>query len=691
MRRRLPIVHQSENAECALACVVMIAWYHGYRTDLTTFRHRTGISNRGASLGDLLGMARLARLDARVVSVEPETLARLRLPAIAHWDMSHFVVIRAVGRKGVVVHDPGRGVVTVPTADIGRHLTGIAVEMAPAVGFVPSDDHRRVRLGELVPSLGKLWSSLASLLVLSLVCQGLALASPYFFQVAIDRLLPGHDMHVLWLAGGFFSLLVVLEWALRSLRNVIALVLSRRLTLQLYASLLTRLMRLPMTFFETRNTADLLGKFDAMDEVRAILSEDAVAIATDALMVLVGLAILLAYGSLLTCSVVAGVAAYLCYRFATFSRFRLANEDQIFHKVSQRAHVLETVQRMQAVKLAQAEETRADGWFRLLTRDLDGDLAIKSWRARYMHARDGFSGVETIVSGLLAFTAVLHGDLTIGMVVAFLTYKRLFSVSAVNLVEVGFKVRVLGIHLERLADILRYPEEVVPSGEPDPAPDDEPVLEARGLAFAYAGEPVLFENLDFRLARGERLAVVGPSGCGKSTLLKTLLRLHLPTTGTVLRGSTAMAGVSRAAWLNGIAAVMQGDRLFSGSIRENVALGSVVVDDARVAWACGIACVAEEIEALPLGYESLVGELGVTLSAGQVQRIIIARAVYRRPVLLFMDEGTANLDSQTEARVLDNLRALRMTIVHAAHRSQVVQDATQILDMTLREPMELSA
>lgn len=682
MLRRLPILYQSENAECALACVAMIAWYHGYRTDVATLRQLSRLSNRGATLADLLSVAAVARLEARVVEVAPESLSRLQTPAILHWDMSHFVVVRRVGRRRITIHDPGRGIVSVPMAEIGQHLSGIAVEFSTAPNFEQIDAYRRVRLGELVTARGTLWVRLAPLLVLSLACQVLALASPLFFQVAIDKAVPGRDFHALCLAGAFFALLVVLEWSLRSLRHVLALAVSRRLTLQLYATLQKKLLSLPLVFFETRNTADLLGKFDAMDEVRSILSDDAVAMVTDGLVVIVGFCILLAYGPWLTGAVVAGVAAYLCYRFSTFSRFRLANEEQVFHKVSQRGHILETVQRVQAVKLARAEGIRSRAWLHLLGRDLDGDILLKTYRARYAHARDGISGVETVVSGLLAMAGVLQGELTIGMVVAFLTYRRIFAVSAVNLVEVGFKVRVLGIHLDRLADVVRHPEE--PSSAPVGAQgrEDDGAIEACGISFAYVGCPPLFEDLGFRLEAGERLVITGPSGCGKSTLIKTLLRLHLPAAGEIWRGAVAMSSVPRNRWLQGVGSVMQGDRLFSGSIRENIALGSDTIDDERVVEACRLACIEEEIGALPLRYESLVGELGVTLSAGQVQRIIIARALYRRPSLIIMDEGTANLDGETEARVLANLRRMRITTIHAAHRRQVIEDATSRLDLS---------
>ncbi|HEV2679660.1 MAG TPA: peptidase domain-containing ABC transporter [Rhodanobacter sp.] len=677
------MIYQSENSECALACLAMIGWHHGYRTDLATLRQKANVSTRGASLRDILAIATLMRLSARVVSVEPSTLRQLRLPAVAHWDMAHFVVVRAVGRRQVTIHDPARGVVKLPMAEVGKHLTGIAIEFERLPDFVEVDSFKPVRLRELLVGSGKLGASLSIMLTLALATQALAVVIPLYFQIIIDRILPRQSLDTLLLVGWLFSLLVALEWALRLCRNFIALKLSRRLTLFLSESLLARLLKLPLGFFETRNITDLLGKFDSLEEVRSILAEDVVRIVSDGLMVVVGVVILACYGTLLLGTVIGCAGLYLAYRITTFDRFRLLNEEQIYRRVSQRSHLLETIQRMQAVKLGCAEDLRRIEWTRLLASDVDGDLALKRWRAKFDLAREGTLGLQTVLATLIAFAGVLHGELTVGQVVAFLTYMRLFSMSAFGLIEVVSKASVLGLHLNRLADVVRHPTEAVTDELiAHHALDGQSThLRVRGLTFSYPASPILFEDVSFDVKRGDRLVITGPSGCGKSTLIKVLLKLHVPTDGNVWKEGHSIKATKRNVWLAKVGVVMQGDRLFSGSIRENVALGQTAIDDAMVHSACELACVAEDIDALPLRYETLAGDLGAALSGGQMQRVLIARALYRQPTLLVMDEGTANLDGHSEARILHNLKRAGITTIQAAHRQQVIADATAIVDL----------
>lgn len=684
MGRRRHLIYQSENSECALACLAMIGWHFGYRSDLATLRQKVVVSSRGANLNDILAIAAAMKLTARAVSVEPATLNRLRLPAVAHWDMAHFVVICSVGRHHITIHDPARGVVKMPMTEIGKHLTGIAVEFEKAQDFAPVNSYRPVKLRELIRGAGGLGASLTVMLFLALTTQALTIAIPLYFQITIDRILPKPSVNALLLVSWLFLLLVGLEWSLRLCRNFIALKLSRRLTLFLSESLLARLLALPLVFFETRNITDLLGKFDSLEEVRSILAEDVVKILSDGLMLAIGIVVLACYGMLLLTTVVGCVLLYVGYRVLTFDRFRLLNEEQIYRRVAQKAHLLETVQRVQAVKLSGAENNRRTEWTRLLASDVDGDLALKRWRVKFDLARDGTLGLETVLATMLAFMGVMDGTLTLGQVIAFLTYKRIFTMSAFSLIEVISKASVLGLHLNRLADVVRHPPEAAPvfTGVGAAESDSSSIFHASNLAFGYPAAAMLFQDISFVVRRGDRLVITGPSGCGKSTLIKVLLKLHPPLHGDVWKEGRSIRQEERNAWLGNIGAVMQGDRLFGGSIRENVALGDLLIDDQRVREACELACIDADIQTLPLRYETLVGDLGAALSGGQMQRVLIARALYRRPAVLIMDEGTANLDSQSEAQILRNLREAGITTIQAAHRQQVIEDATVIVDLS---------
>jgi ATP-binding cassette, subfamily B, bacterial CvaB/MchF/RaxB len=685
--RRLPLIYQSTNAECALACVAMLCGYHGRAIDLDSLRRLSDASLRGTTLTELIRVARTQGLASRVVRVEPAQLGALATPCILHWNLSHFVVLRRVGRKAVWIHDPNHGAEKIALADIGRHLSGIAVEMRPGADFVREDQRRRIGLGDLATDLRGAAAAFATLLALALLAQSLIVAVPYYFQLVVDQAIPSLDVRYAQRLALLFGALILIDWILRHLRMLLTLYLSARVNLAFSQRLFAHLLHLPLAFFEQRNVSDMASKFDSVEEIRAIVTEDAVRLLVDALMLLVTLAILVGYDLRLALCASGFVGFYLALRVSTYHRFRIETEQQLRQKVQERGHLLETVRGIQAVKALSAESTRLDAWRTRFTAGLHGDTAISRRKLSYELMRDGLLALENVASLYLGALLVIRGELSIGMIFAFYTYKRLFTTSAMNFVEVAFKVRVLRLHFERLADILASTPDArdLPASA---APLPFAALRLQGLGFRYgSGQPWLFRGLDLDILPGEHLVITGPSGCGKTTLLRLLIGLNQAQEGQLLLGAADLAAHPRASWTPLLGVVMQDDLLFAGSVADNISFFADAPDAARLAAAAQAACIAEDIEALPMGYETLIGELGSSFSAGQIQRIVLARALYRQPRLLIMDEGTANLDEATERRVLSNLKALGLTVVQAAHRPQPIAMAARVYDlasMTIR-------
>ena len=690
--RTLPVIYQSEHAECGLACLAMVAAYFGHPIDLGLLRERTGTSSRGMSLNQLLHACKSIGLHTRVVGVEPHQLRQLGLPAILHWDLSHYVVVRRVTATRVDIHDPNRGLVSIALDEIGNHLSGIAIELRPGQDFVVKDEFRRVGIRDLLPKDLKLGGRLVAVAAVALLAQLIALIIPYYFQVVIDRALLSYSFDALHWLTAFFICLVCVDWLVKYLRNTAALNLSMIASVKLSAALLERLLFLPLGYFESRTISGLVAKFDSLDEVRTILCDDAVRLFVDLLMCL-GLAVVLFYYSpTLLCWTLLFVGIYILFRLARFQQFRLATEEQIVRRVEQRNHLLQTVHHADVVKANGVEDHRLQQWRDLMILDLRGDFRIKHARSSFELARDGLIALETIVTGYLCFLQVFTGKLSLGMVFAYFAYKRQFVSSAWSLVEIFFKVRTLGIHINHLADVVHTPG--LPRGSEgngqlrqlSRAEFANPIVVDQ-LSFRFAGEQaeVLF-GLSFTVARGSRFVITGPSGVGKTTLIKLLLGLLNPSAGTVRLGEVCCASIERASWLRHVGSVLQGGALFAATIRENIALGADDIDDDRVAWCAGIACIHNDIAQLPMRYETHLGDRGGILSAGQIQRLLIARALYRQPEILIMDEGTANLDQDTEAAILQNLRSLGITTIHAAHRAQVVQDATHVLHLLPTQP-----
>lgn len=689
---RLPVIYQGEHAECGLACIAMVAGYFGHSIDLPTLRSRAGASPRGTSLRDLLRIAGVMDLRTRVVRVEPEQLRRLKLPAIVHWDMSHYVVVKRVRRDGIDIHDPNHGFRRVPLAETGRHLTGIAIELAPGPGFVPRNEYRRLAARDLIGPGFSLASSMAPVLCLAVAAQMLAVASPYFLQLAIDRAIPAYDPGLLGGITLLFLSLAGVEWLVRYARNRAALNVGMTLSVHLSERLMLRLLHMPLSFFEGRSVSGIAAKFDSLDEVKGVVCEDAVKLLVDGLMCVAMCVVLLIYHYKLALLAMASVALYLAYQLLCYRKLRLANEEQIVLNVQQRDHLVQSVRNVAAMKAGAAERQRMQEWKLLFRRAVTGDQAIRIARSNFETSRDSLAGIDALVIGYLALMMVLDGSMTLGMLIAFLTYKRLFTISAMGLVEVSFRVRAVRIHLDNLIDLVPQPDasELAQHHSPSGLDFSQPI-HLRNVTFGYPGsDQAVLQSLTLSIMPGKRNVIHGPSGVGKSTLLKLLLRITEPQQGSLWLGSTDLSGISREAWLSHIGVVLQGDGLFSGSIRENIAFGSKSIEDEKVREAARSACIDEEILALPMGYETPLGDRGGGLSGGQIQRLLIARALYRRPRLLIMDEGTANLDSVTEAKILGRIRSMGMTVVHAAHRQQVIDDADTVIAIGGLTPTQVS-
>lgn len=680
----LPVIIQGEHSECGLACIAMISGFHGHSIDIALLRERAGASPRGTSLRDMIRIGALMGLESRVVKVEPETIHRLKLPAILHWDMSHFVVLKRVSRRRVEIHDPNHGAVSLSREVLGRHLSGIAIELRPGEAFDRKNEFRRVTISDLTGNTFGILPKLTPILLLAMVAQLLAIVAPYYFQIAIDRVVPFSDFNVLgWMTLLFLGLAVV-DWLVRHARNAAALQLGFLLNAHLSERLLSRLLRMPLSYFESRSVSGVVAKFESLEEIRSVICEDAVMVLVDGLMCIAMFILLFLYSPRMALIATASVAAYMVYQILSFKRFRLLLAQHIVRNAQQRDHLLQSVRSAVVMKAGSAERQRESEWKGLFSRATHDDLAIRRARSNFQTVREGVIAFDTLLIGFLALGQVMAGSMTIGMVIAFLTYKRLFSGSAMGLVEISFKLCAVRVHLDNLIDLMATAQEAPANDDQSSAVrlDFDAPLHVDNISFRYPGaQQAVIDGFSAVIQPGERVAIRGGSGVGKTTLLKILLGLVEPASGGIRLGQNPITIENRRAWLSRIGVVLQGEALFSGSVRDNIAFGAEVIDDVRIAFAANLACIDQEIEVMPMGYETHLGDRGGTLSGGQAQRILIARALYRQPSMLIMDEGTANLDLATESQILANIASLGITVIHAAHRQQVIDNALKVISL----------
>jgi len=678
---RVPVVLQAEAAECGLACLAMVAGAHGLDTDLPTLRQRFSLSLKGVTLADLVRMADALQFNARALRAEPEQLGQVALPCVLHWDLNHFVVLVRLRGDEAVIHDPARGELRMKMAVLSRHFSGVLLEVQPAPGFVPVQARRRVRLRQLLGPVSGLRRSLAQIFVLALALELFVLLSPFFMQWVVDGAVVSADRDLVYTLGIGFSLLVLVQVATAAARSWAVLVLSSALNLQWLVSVFAHLLRLPVSWFEKRHAGDVWSRFGAVQQIQRTLTTSFMEAVLDGLLVLLTLAMMVLYNPALTGVAVAAVLAYAAVRWLLMRPLAAASEEALVFEARQSSHFLESLRGIQAIKLFNAQGDRQSRFASLVVETMNAQLSVRRLEVASGVMHRLIFGLERVAVIWMGALLVIDGRLSVGMLFAFFAYKETFATRVSALVDKAVDLRMLRLQGERLADIVLTPPETAGAmaGAPVALPADAGI-ELRDVRFAYAdGEPEVLAGVSLRIEAGESVAVVGPSGGGKTTLLKVMLGVHEPTSGEVLIGGVPLQRIGLRAWRDLVGVVMQDEPLFSGSVADNISFFSPQPDMEWVQQCSRVAAVHDEIEAMPMGYHTLIGDMGTALSGGQKQRVLLARALYKRPKILMLDEATSSLDVDRERSVNQAVRQLSLTRVIVAHRPETIASAARVI------------
>jgi ATP-binding cassette subfamily B protein RaxB len=678
--RRVPLILQTEAPECGIACVAMIASYHGWRTDLAAMRLRLAPSMKGVTLAHILAMARGMGMSGRGLKTEPEGLAQLKLPCILHWDLNHFVVLVAADGKRITVHDPAVGRRVMSLAEAGKHFTGVAMELTPTPEFQRKDERQQVRASQLVGSLSGLRGVLVQVLLLSLALEVLSLAAPFFLQLAVDRVVVSRDAQLLTVLGVGFVGLALFAAAITGVRAWLGAYLSTHMSLRLQDGLFGKLLWLPLVWFEKRHIGDIVARFRSVDAIQKTLTVTFLESVMDGVMVLVTLLLMAWYSLTLTAVVLGATLLYGLTRWLLYAPLRRATDEKLLHEGRSSTHFIETLRGMMAIKLNRRELERRGAYQNLLVAQANADAQVQRVAIVQRTAHALIFGLESVIVVWLGASIVIDGLLSVGMLFGFLGFKLLFINRIINLTDKLVEFRMLDLHAERVADItLTEPEPG--SGLPVANAPRSFAIEARGLGFAYGVEGPVFRGVDLDVQPGEMVAIVGPSGAGKTTLVKVLVGLLDRTEGSLTVAGRDLRDWDLGALRSRVGVVMQDDQLFVGSIEDNISFFDPHHDPKAVRACAKLAMVDVDVEAMPMGYNTLVGSLGTALSGGQKQRILLARALYRQPAVLFLDETFDQLDLALEQRITTQLRSLGMAIVIVSHRSDTVREVDRIIEL----------
>ncbi|KPL48069.1 ABC transporter [Xanthomonas axonopodis] len=674
-------IMQAEASECGLASLAMVASAHGMQLGLSELRRRFHLSLKGIRLNQLVQIAQTLGFSTRPLRLDMEQLDQLALPCILHWDLSHFVVLAKVGKSKATIFDPAIGERRLSLSEVSQHFTGVALELTPTAEFKQHKAVTSISARQLTGPIRGLWSALSHILLLSMALQVFVILAPFYTQWVVDQVFVSADRDLLVVLGLGFGLALLLQVGIGLLRGWSVVYLSSRLGLQWMSNVFAHLLTLPLDFFEKRNLGNVTSRMSSVQTIQHTLTTSFVEAMIDGVMTLVTLILMLVYSWKLALVTLLAVALYLGIRAIAYRPMRDRTEQQLVAAAKQQTHLLESLRGMQSLKVAGEESVRRSTYENLLNDTVNQDVKLARMSLGFSTASQLVFGLERIAVIWIGARLALDNVFSVGMLVAYLAYKDQFAMRVSGLIDKWIEFRMLRLNGERLADIVLTPPED-DHARPQALPPAEPSIEVEGLSFRYAdGEPWVVQDCCFTIASGESVAIIGVSGCGKTTLLKLLLGLLKPTKGTIRIGGYDLHKIGPRNVRAMVGVVMQDDQLFAGSIADNISFFDTDFDLERIEAAAKLAAVHEDVAAMPMGYHSPIGDMGSSLSGGQKQRIILARALYRQPRLLFLDEATSHLDVTRERLVNEAVKHLQLTKVIVAHRPETIASADRVLVM----------
>ena len=674
------VIFQSEASECGLACLAMIATFYGNEVNLLALRRKHSMSLKGSNLANIISISKSLGFFSRPLRLDLDELDQLKTPCILHWDLNHFVVLQKVNKKKITVIDPSLGRRVLSLDDCSKHFSGVALEIYKSKDFKKKKSVDKLKIYDMFKGIKGFKTNIVVLLLIALILQIIGLLSPFLMQWILDRVIPSNDLNLLSLILVGFTIVLVTNVVISFVNDWVALYFGGNLSLQLNSSVFIKLINLPLPFFQNRHLGDIVSKFGSMGNIQSIFTGQFITVTLNSVFGILTLVLMILYSFKLSLVVLGTFFIYAIIRWVSYLPLHNLSQEGVVVSAQTNSYFLETIRGIKAIQFFNKQEARTIKWFNSYIKEVNVGLKASKLTMILSSINSILFGIENIVIIWIGVHNVLSGAFTVGVFIAFMSYKEQFKSKINGLIDSFIDYKLLDIDRERLSDIVLFSEEQEVKKVFDVSEIQDTCIDIKNLSFAYSNEsPSIINNLSLYITNNEFVAITGVSGKGKTTLMNLIAGINRPTSGDITIGGKSIIGLSLPNSL--MSMVSQDDTLYAGSILENICFFDYAADLDWVEECAKMAQIYDDIINMPMGYETLVGDMGTTLSGGQKQRLFIARALYFKPKILLLDEATSHLDVENERKINGVLKNLSITRIIIAHRSETINSADRVIKL----------
>ncbi|MDP3706046.1 MAG: peptidase domain-containing ABC transporter [Legionellaceae bacterium] len=677
----LPMILQDEIAECGHACVAMISQFFGHTLDLYGLRKISKPSTHGVNLRHINNLLVQLGFKTRALRVPIHEVRFIKTPAILHWNMNHFVILKQIKKNKIILHDPAIGIRSCSFDEFSQSFTGIVLEVEKADDFQLIRSQNKLSLYDIIKTVPRFTHLFSLLILLSLSIELLTLLNPLFIQYVTDNVITSSNLGNLYTIASGFTLFVFVHTLAEYTREHLVLYTTTHCTESFSSNVFKHLLTLPTSFFETRHQGDLQSKFQSIEQIQTKISTDFINTLLDGLMFIVNLLVMLVYSRILSSIVIVTLLLYVTIRYVSYQSLKNQTASSVYLHAKVATTFLETLRAITPIKLFLKENGRFSMWRNGYVDALNSDIQISKQQIRYRVANHFIFNIELIIVICVGAQLVLTKQFSIGMLISFLAYRLMLVNKASSFIRNIFDYQLISVQLNRLSDILFHESERTHT-EIDHTKQSKGSLSLQDISFQYnPNDSKILNKITINIHPGEKVAIIGASGCGKSTLLKVMMGLLPPSSGDIYVDNTPLHVFGLNNYRTITAAVMQHDSLLTGSIIDNITFFEEQIDWDHAYHVAKLARIHDMIMTLPMGYETLISDMGSALSGGQKQRLLLARALYKRPNILFLDEATSHLDDDNEKYINQALKSLNITQIIVAHRKETIKMADRVIDL----------